>query len=85
MNGLDNRRSNLRQCTLHQNVINRRIRPDNALGVKGVKENGSGKFIARITLNRKLRYLGTFDTPGEAHEAYAKAARDLHGQFGREA
>lgn len=83
LNGLDNRRPNLRECTDDQNRNNRRLRPDNALGVKGVKYTGSGKFMARITLNRKLRYLGTFDTSEAAHQAYARAAQDLHGEFGR--
>lgn len=79
-NGLDNRRSNLRICTRSENARNRGMYRNNKQGLKGVKKNGSG-FSAEVMADRKLHYLGTFQTPQEAHAAYCSAASVLHGEF----
>jgi hypothetical protein len=76
----DNRWRNLREATRVQNCNNRPLRRDNALGIKGVRREGSG-FRARITTNGKLRSLGTFATEAEAAAAYCRAAQELHGEF----
>ncbi len=39
------------------------------------KENN--KWIARIYINGKYKYLGCFKTPSEAHEAYLQAKKEL--------
>ena len=44
-----------------------------ATGFAGVKITRRGKFEARITIGKKLKTLGTFDTPEEAALIYAKA------------
>jgi hypothetical protein len=79
-NGLDNRRENLRICTRSQNQHNRKKGQRNSSGFKGVSKKGN-KWQANIGRDRKQIYLGIFDTPDAAHEAYVKAAKDIHGEF----
>ena len=77
-NKLDNRISNLREATHQENMQNKtKARLDNKSGFLGVSLN-KGRFRANIKLNGKLKYLGLFDTPKEAHEAYLKAKREHH-------
>lgn len=79
---LDNRRSNLRLANHSENARNRGVTRRNKTGYKGVQWE-HGKWSAYITHNYKLIYLGRFDTPEEAHDAYKKAAVELHGEFAR--
>lgn len=77
-NVLDNRINNLREATRTQNIQNVKCaQKDNKLGFLGVLEK-DGKFVARITTNRKVKHLGTFKTPELAHEAYIQAKRQYH-------
>lgn len=74
----DNRWRNLREATREVNTQNlRRAKSTNRLGVLGVREY-RGRFNAGITVNRKRKHLGTYDTPEMAHAAYLKAKRELH-------
>ena len=76
----DNRIANLRIATNAQNMANRRKR---VFGLpKGVVKNGK-KFRARICVDRKLRCLGTYDTPEEAHAEYCAAAQKAFGAYHR--
>lgn len=79
-NGLDNRRCNLRVCTRQENARNVPRRA-NAKGVKFDKR--TGKFVARINVNRKHHHLGVFTTQEEAKRAYDEAAMRFHGAFAR--
>jgi hypothetical protein len=79
-NTLDNRRDNLRVCTQKENLYNRKPRYDNPYE-KGVSKSASGKFRARIKLNGKEKYLGTFDTPEDAGRAYLEAADLIQRDF----
>lgn len=79
---LDNRIANLRLATTSQNQANRRINQNNASGFKGVCKLRA-RFRAKITREGQARHLGTFDTPEEAHAAYAAAAREHFGEFAR--
>lgn len=81
--GLNNRRSNLRPANRFQNCQNARTRVGNSSGFKGVNKERNGRFEASIQANGIKRYLGTFATAEEAHEAYCKAATELHGDFAR--
>lgn len=77
--GKDNRWLNLRDVEPRLNTQNqRRARADNGTGLLGVYPNHK-RFMAKIsTPEKRNMYLGTFDTPEEAHAAYLKAKRAYH-------
>lgn len=80
INGIkdDNRLENLRDVTRGVNMQNTRsARSHNKLKTLGVSTNHL-RFDARIRLNGKRIYLGTFDSIDEAHQAYLQAKRELH-------
>jgi hypothetical protein len=65
-------------------MCNQRTSIANSSGFKGVTwSNAAKKWVAQITMHRKNRYLGLFDTPEEAHAAYVRASAEVHGEFGR--
>lgn len=81
--GLDNRRSNLRLATRGQNCRNVSKKKGRS-GLRGAQYNcRSEKWISQIRIDGKRCYLGSFDNPRAAHEAYCAAARKLHGEFAR--
>jgi hypothetical protein len=83
-NTLDNTRENLRICTHAENTTNRKKRSDNNSSYKGVSWNKNHKkWLSFITVNKKQKYLGYFDTPQEAYAVYCEAAKNLHGKFAR--
>lgn len=47
-------------------------------GFKGVRKNGK-RFVSNIRFNTKQIYLGSFDTPEEAHEAYKQKHIEFYG------
>jgi len=74
----DNRLCNLRDVTHQTNVQNlRSATSSSSTGRLGVGPK-HGRWRARITLNRKMIYLGTFATQEDAESAYKAAKRDLH-------
>ncbi len=78
---LNNRIDNLRDVTPKQNRLNvRKARADSETGVVGVRKNGS-KFEAVITLDRKMKVLGRFDTLSEASSAYGAAHFSAYGEY----
>ncbi len=77
-NKADNRWANLRLSDRQHNQENRRRANKNSShGLLGVTRNRK-RFMASLTLNRKSIYLGTFDTPEQAHAAYLTAKREQH-------
>lgn len=82
-NTLDNRKINLRLCTLSgQNEMNRPFQKNNTSGYKGVSFNKRGnKFEVYITRFKKRYSLGRFSDPIEAAKAYDKKAKELFGEF----
>lgn len=48
----------------------------------GVQKSRRGpRFTSKITFNRAVHHLGSFDTPEEAREAYIQASRSFRGEF----
>lgn len=82
-NGLDNRRANLRPCSHGENMRNRK-KPVNGISsrFKGVTRPGR-YWLAQITTNGVVQYLGRHKTEEAAARAYDAAAIRLHGQFAR--
>lgn len=82
-NPLDNRWANLREATHSQNATNTRGKSRSGLP-KGVTRNHK-RYQAKLTVDHDIRYLGTFDTPEEAHAAYAMATDEAFGAYARRA
>ena len=82
-NGLNNRRENLRICTVTQNVANKR-KGKGSSNFKGVSWHKRDQmWIATIHQKRKQLHLGYFNDELEAAKAYDKAAKDLWGEFAK--
>lgn len=80
----DNRWANLREADKRLNSYNARTPVTNSSGFKGVSRNGK-RWSASIKQRGKKVHLGTFDTPGLAHEEYCKALQAAGGDFARTA
>ena len=73
-NTLDNRKENLRICTVSQNGMNQKLSSRNKSGVKGVSfHTKSHKWRATITVNKKQIELGEFDDIQDAINARKEA------------
>jgi len=85
MNGLDNRKENLRICTRSQNLFNRSApNHKNSLRIKGVSWHKiKKKYEANIKIGGKQKYLGSFLNIEDAKAAYDAIAVKLHGEFAR--
>jgi hypothetical protein len=82
-NKSDNRRGNLRICTVAQNTVNQsRVRTFS--GYKGVSwHDRDGLWYARLSFNGKNIHLGFFTCPIRAAKAYDVAAAKYFGEFAR--
>lgn len=75
-NPLDNRKSNLRICTIQENNQNLSISIKNKSGIVGVQWNKQvSKWQARIKINRKTIFLGHFADINKATEARHNAEK----------
>lgn len=75
---LDNRRANLRPCTVSQNVANRVLRSRS--GFRGAYAHRR-RWRAQIKVDGSMVRLGSFETPHEAALAYDEAAFAHFGEF----
>lgn len=84
-NPLNCRIENLRPCTNAENQFNSSRKKNNRSGFKGVVHRRGYRqpWQARITIDGKPILIGGFDTPEEAHAAYATVAPLLVGEFFR--
>lgn len=81
-NPFDNRRQNLRLCKNAENVRNCKVSKNNTSGYTGIqKVKKSGKYRARITINRKEINLGRFEKIEDAIKARVEAERKYFGDF----
>jgi len=73
---------NLKELTSSQLVAKVPRRIDNTSGYKGVSWSSRNKnWVATITKNGKMMFLGGFDNIETAHKAYCEAANKYHGEF----
>jgi len=81
--GLDCRRSNLREATNSQNAANA-FHAFGKFDYKGIYKPARGtKFTASCTFNGFTRRLYGFATAEEAARAYDRLAIEMHGEFAR--
>lgn len=82
MDGLNNRRSNLRFCTHSENMRNMRIRKNNTSGFRGVCWCNTHKyFVSYISVNKNRITIGRFKAAIEAAKSYNECAVKYHGAF----
>lgn len=85
-NGLDNRRANLRVCTMSENMMNRTKTKQNSTGYKGVYHTDDSKvnpYKAKIQKDKKVYCIGRYSTAKEAARAYDAKAKELFGEFAK--
>lgn len=81
-NGQDNRRGNLRNCTVAQNNLNRQHYRNSRWRYKGVWWcKDMQMWGSEIQAGGEAEFLGYFVREVEAARAYDAAARRLHGEF----
>ena len=87
-NTLDNRRDNLRICSIKENRRNSKKRKTQSSSkYKGVSycstEKRRKRWKAACEIDNKDIYAGRFYTEEEAKEAYNKKAKELFGEFAK--
>lgn len=84
LDGLDNRRCNIRLCSKSGNSANRGLLATNKSGFKGVRYlPKSGRWQARIKVNGRSLHLGNWYAPEHAAGAYDEAAAEHFAEFAR--
>jgi len=79
---LDNRKVNLRVCTIAQNQMNRIPSLNTSSIYKGVYWRKRDKrWYSRISVKGKLKHLGSFVNEKDAAIKYNKAANQFFGEF----
>ena len=78
----DNRISNLRLSSRHQNCQNTSSRQGASSRFLGVSlHKSSGRWQASCRVNGKPHYIGLFDREDDAAAAYVQKSKELYGQF----
>lgn len=83
-NGLNNCKSNLRNCTRSQNIMNSIKRINCSSKYKGVSFNKHAKkWGCRIKFSGSCKHIGYFDSEIEASNVYDELAKEYFGEFAR--
>jgi len=83
-NKLDNNISNLRECTMSENLMNSKLMRGTMSGIKGVHlHKPSGRWQARLRYDGKNRHVGSYGTKEEAKNAIIAKRNEVHGEFAR--
>lgn len=83
-NGLNNRRSNLREAGRSQNIANQKRTYTNQTGFKGVHfEKRNNSYFALLMVNRKRKVKVGFKSPIEAAKKYNELATLHFGEFAK--
>lgn len=79
-NRSDNWITNLRECSNKENQQNQqKAQIDNKTGMLGVCwDSYNNRYKAAIKVDGKIRNLGNFNTPEEAHKKYLEEKRKVH-------
>ena len=83
-NKLDNRRANLRKCSLIENRFNQSKGRNNTSSFKGVCRHNQGKittYKAYMYRKNKQHHLGVFSDIIKAAQTYDKAVLKYYGEF----
>lgn len=81
-NELNNRKENLRLCTIQENRINSSKRSDNTSGFIGVNYNKNDQmWWAKISINKKETLVGRYTNKEDAIIARLKAEKKHYGEF----
>ena len=84
MNGIDNRKSNLRLVTKSQNMMNSGVRANSTSGYKGVCwAKNYNKWVVHIWKDYKQMFIGHFDDIKKAAKAYNVAAKEHHREYAK--
>ena len=73
---------NLRFCSNSENQRNTGLQKNNTSGYKGIRPTPYKTWRATIYVDGKQKNLGSFTTKEAAYDAYCKASREFHGEFG---
>lgn len=73
----DNRIVNLREVDQLANMQNKSLYRRNKTGFPGVSCLPSGRYVAQLQVAKKNQYLGVYDTPELASEAYYRAKAQM--------
>lgn len=87
LNSLNNQKYNLRECSIAQNNKNKGVYRNKKSKYIGVYFGYKGKkgqvFIAQISNDKKIIYLGSFYNEIDAAKAYDEACLKYHGEYGK--
>lgn len=84
LDGLDNRKCNLRECDSSQNMANQQLPSTNTTGYKGICwDKQYQKWRAVLGYKNKKVNIGRYDTKEEAARAYDLYAKAFFGEYAR--